>query len=70
MWVQGIGVQPKVRGHGIGSTTESPAWAQIEAAVPEPREAKEASKVEAERTEADAQGQGQIPQLKGIRMPG
>ena len=68
--VQGTGVQPKARGHGIGSTTESPAWAQIEAVVPEPREAKEASKVEAQRTEADAYSQGQIPQLKGIQMPG
>ena len=29
---------------------------KIEAVVPEPREAKEASKVEAQRTEADAYG--------------
>lgn len=32
-------MQPKARGHGVGSARESPAWAQIAAVVPEPREA-------------------------------
>lgn len=57
-------MQPKARGHGVGSARESPAWAQIAAVVPEPREAEEVSTVEAERIEANAQGQGQTPRLK------
>lgn len=42
------------------------AWAQMAAVVPEPRAAEETSTVEAERIEANDQGQGQTSQLQGI----
>lgn len=52
--LQGIGLQPKARNYGAGSSRESPGMGP----VPEPREAEEASTVETERIEAGAKVEG------------